>query len=252
MAERAEVQRQDNALLATAVTEMSASAGEVAKNTSDCSETAEHSLDSARLSKLQVKKNGHVIDSLNADISNVAATITQLGTDIENVSGVLEVIKSISSQTNLLALNAAIEAARAGEQGRGFAVVADEVRMLAGRTQASADEIQEMMLELRQASTAAVVTMEAGEQRTRAANEQASMLIQSIGGTISGFDDIVQRARQIAVAAHEQSHVTHEVNELAVRIHNASEAGAKDATSLSVLSHGMQESARKLARLSGR
>lgn len=113
LADRAEVQWQNNTLLATAITEMSASASEVARNTTDCSDTALQSL-----------------------------VAVEQGQDIERVGVVLDVIKSISEQTNLLALNAAIEAARACEQGRGFAVVADEVRTLAGRTQNSANEIQ--------------------------------------------------------------------------------------------------------------
>ncbi|NWA28170.1 methyl-accepting chemotaxis protein [Pseudomonas gingeri] len=252
MAERAEQQRQDNTMLATAVTEMASSALEVAKNTSDCSDTAEDFLNNARLSQSYVKQNGKTIDSLSSDISGVAASITQLGSDIESVSGVLDVIKSISSQTNLLALNAAIEAARAGELGRGFAVVADEVRALAGRTQASADQIQSMISELRQASMTAVSTMVAGESRTQMVAEQAGTLNNSIEGTITGFDDIVRRARQIAVAAQEQSCVTQEINELAVRIHLASEESARDSSILSTLSQGMQDLSRRLGSLSNR
>ncbi|WP_256737615.1 methyl-accepting chemotaxis protein [Pseudomonas sp. dw_358] len=198
-----------------------------------------------------MEENSQAIVSLSGDIGSVAKAITSLGQDIEGVSGVLDVIKSISAQTNLLALNAAIEAARAGEQGRGFAVVADEVRTLAGRTQASADQIQDMIGELRQASVNAVNTMVAGQDRTRTVVEKADLLATSLGSTVSGFDDIVQRTQQIAVAAQEQSHVTQEINELAVRIHAASEDGARDASSLSELSQGMQALSRRLGSLSG-
>ncbi|MEN5141526.1 methyl-accepting chemotaxis protein [Pseudomonas juntendi] len=250
MADRADQQRQDNALLATAVTEMAASAYEVAKNTSDCSETAMNSLGSARTSQFQVQQNGETILSLSLDVSHVASAISQLGNDIENVSGVLAVIKSISDQTNLLALNAAIEAARAGEQGRGFAVVADEVRTLAGRTQSSANKIQDMIGALRQASSNAVTTMVAGELSTRQACDQSENVNQSIEVAISGFVEIVDRAQQIAVAAHEQSHVTQEINELAVRLHSSSEKGAHDAATLRSLSHTMQGLARRLANVS--
>ena len=250
MAERAETQRLDNTLLATAVTEMSSSAQEVANTTGDCSSTAEHSLATARQSQAHVEQNSQAIVSLSSDIGTVATAITSLGKDIEGVSGVLEVIKSISAQTNLLALNAAIEAARAGEQGRGFAVVADEVRTLAGRTQTSADQIQDMIGELRQASVNAVNTMVAGQDRTRVVVASADVLATSLGSTVLGFGDIVQRTQQIAVAAQEQSHVTQEINELAVRIHAASEEGARDAASLSELSQGMQALSRRLGELS--
>jgi methyl-accepting chemotaxis protein len=249
MAERAQLQSQDNTLLATAVTQMSASAEEVAKTTQDCSGTAQQSLTTARKSQGHMEQNSQAINSLTGDIGSVAKAITRLGSDIENVSEVLEVIKAISAQTNLLALNAAIEAARAGEQGRGFAVVADEVRTLAGRTQTSADQIQEMMGALRQASETAVSTMVAGEGRTRTVVEQADLLAQSLGSTVVGFDDIVQRSQQIAVAAQQQSHVTHEINELALRIHAASEESARDASTLRELSQGMQALSRRLGTL---
>ncbi|MGI3748549.1 MAG: methyl-accepting chemotaxis protein [Janthinobacterium lividum] len=250
VAERAESQRQDNTLLATAITEMSASANEVAQNTTDCSDTARRSLGDAQKSQDQVNSNSQSIEVLATDIAGAAGAITQLGDDIERVGSVLEVIKSISQQTNLLALNAAIEAARAGEQGRGFAVVADEVRTLAGRTQASANEIQEMISQLRQASSAAVSTMQNGAQRTRESVQQAVNVAATLGTTVFSFDDIVQRAHQIAVAAQEQSHVTHEINELAVRIHASSEQGARDAGTLRELGKGMQSISGRLGALS--
>ncbi|WP_301361939.1 methyl-accepting chemotaxis protein [Stutzerimonas nitrititolerans] len=250
LADRAEVQRQDNTLLATAITEMSASAAEVAQNTTDCSDTARQSLSAAEQGQDQVRRNSEAIGGLAGNINDAASAITRLGQDIERVGVVLDVIKSISEQTNLLALNAAIEAARAGEQGRGFAVVADEVRTLAGRTQNSADEIQQMITQLRQASTQAVSTMQSGAQRTHDAVLQANGVAGTLGDTVTSFDDIVQRAQQIAVAAQQQSHVTQEINELAVRIHTASEEGARDAATLRELGQGMLAISQRLASMS--
>ncbi|MBF8643853.1 methyl-accepting chemotaxis protein [Pseudomonas luteola] len=250
LAARTEAQREDNTLLATAITQMSASAEEVASTTSDCSDTARQSLTEVQKGQVQVQGNRHMIEALANDIEGAATAITRLGDDIEQVGGVLEIIKSISQQTNLLALNAAIEAARAGEQGRGFAVVADEVRTLAGRTQASASEIQSMIDRLRQASSEAVVTMQAGAERTREVVQQATGVSKTLQDTVASFDDITQRAQQIAVAAQEQSHVTQEINELAVRIHVASEEGARDAGALRELGQIMHTLSTRLGSLS--
>ncbi|TBV05833.1 methyl-accepting chemotaxis protein [Stutzerimonas kirkiae] len=250
IAERAEAQREDNTLLATAITEMSTSAQEVAANTTDCSDTAVRSQAQAHLGQDNVRLNNESIQALAGRIGGTASAITQLGEDIERVGSVLEVIKSISEQTNLLALNAAIEAARAGEQGRGFAVVADEVRTLAGRTQASANEIQVMIEQLRQASGQAVETMQAGVSLTEDAVRQAGGVAETLGGTVSSFDDIVQRAQQIAVAAQEQSHVAQEISELAIRIHSSSEEAARDASTLRELGSNMHALSERLGRVS--
>jgi methyl-accepting chemotaxis protein len=129
-------------------------------------------------------------------------------------------------------------------------VVADEVRTLAGRTQASADQIQQIIGELRQASVTAVSTMIAEQDRTHSVVAQADLLATSLGTTVLGFDDIVQRTQQIAVATQEQGHVTQENKELAVRIYAASEESARDAASLSTLSQGMQALSQRLGGMS--
>ena len=250
LAERAEQQREDNTLLATAITEMSASAGEVARNTTDCSDTARQSLSTVQEGQQQLQHSNASLQGLASDIGGAATAIVALGADIERVGSVLAVIKSISEQTNLLALNAAIEAARAGEQGRGFAVVADEVRTLAGRTQASANEIQDMIAKLRQASTTAVATMQDGVRGTETAVFEASSVSSTLDGTVASFDDIVQRAQQIAVAAQEQSHVTQEINELAIRIHTSSEEGAQAAGALRNLGREIKALSSHLTALS--
>jgi methyl-accepting chemotaxis protein len=250
LAERAEQQRMENTQLAAAITEMSSSAQEVASNTHDCASTAQNSLVVVREGQLKVAANSQAIQALAAEMSGAALVITRLEQDSQQVGAVLDVIKAISEQTNLLALNAAIEAARAGEQGRGFAVVADEVRTLAGRTQASANEIGGMISALQQASRQAVQAMQSGEARTEHAVGEAEGAAAALTSTVNSFSDISQRAQQIALAANEQSHVTQEINQLAVRIHTISEDNARDALALNQVSAAMQALSGRLAALS--
>ena len=250
LAQRVDSQREDNGLLATAIVQMSASADEVARNTNQCSDTSDSALSMARNSQSEVQACNQAIETLANDIVVAAQSITQLGLDIDKIGTVLDVIKSISQQTNLLALNAAIEAARAGEQGRGFAVVADEVRTLAGRTQVSADEIQTMITALRQASHQAVAMMQTGSSRTQSVVQNVSEMTNTLGFTVKSFEDIAQRAQQIAVAAQQQSSVTHEINELAVRIHGASEQNAEDVTALRSMGNNLHQVSSRLAKVS--
>ncbi len=250
LAERAEQQRIENTQLAAAITEMSSSAQEVASNTHDCATTAQSSLMVVREGQTKVAANSQAIQALAAEMAGAATVIARLEQDSQQVGAVLDVIKAISEQTNLLALNAAIEAARAGEQGRGFAVVADEVRTLAGKTQASANEIGGMINALQQASRQAVQAMQSGEARTEHAAGEAEGAAATLSSTVTSFDDISQRAQQIALAANEQSHVTQEINQLAVRIHTISEDNARDALALHQVSEAMQALSGRLASLS--
>ena len=249
LAERAEQQRLESAQLAAAITQMSSSAIEVANNTNDCAATAQSSLVVVREGQSRVAASNASIEILSSEIANATQVISQLAQDSQKVGTVLDVIKAISAQTNLLALNAAIEAARAGEQGRGFAVVADEVRTLAGRTQDSADEISTMINALQSASRLAVQAMQTGESRTVQAVAEAEGAASSLSSTVQSFDDISQRAQQIALAAQQQSLVTQEINELAVRINSISEDNSHDATALDALSLEMQNLSNRLINI---
>ncbi|MGL6010338.1 MAG: methyl-accepting chemotaxis protein, partial [Shewanella oncorhynchi] len=249
LAQRAEQQRLESAQLAAAITQMSSSAMEVANNTNDCAATAQSSLIVVLEGQTRVAASNTSIEALSGEIANATKVISQLAQDSQKVGAVLDVIKAISEQTNLLALNAAIEAARAGDQGRGFAVVADEVRTLAGRTQDSANEISTMINALQSASRLAVQAMQAGESRTVHAVAEAEGAADSLSSTVQSFDDISQRAQQIALAAQQQSQVTQEINELAVRINSISEDNSLDATALDVLSLEMQKLSDRLINI---
>ncbi|MEJ2405212.1 MAG: methyl-accepting chemotaxis protein [Candidatus Thiodiazotropha sp.] len=149
--------------------------------------------------------------------------IKQLETESNNIGSVLDVIKSIAEQTNLLALNAAIEAARAGEQGRGFAVVADEVRTLAGRTQSSTQEIEEMISKLQAGTSNAVKVMDQGMSMTRVGVDQAALAGEALQTINTAVEHISVMNSQIASAAEEQSSVTEEINRSIISINQVAD-----------------------------
>ncbi|WP_421277587.1 methyl-accepting chemotaxis protein [Aeromonas veronii] len=202
----------------TAVTEMSSTAQEVAASASNA---ATATSDAARESDAARGVVSGAINSINrlvGEVHTASGVIEQLAQETAKIGSVVEVIRGIAEQTNLLALNAAIEAARAGEQGRGFAVVADEVRSLAGRTQQSTKEINEMLQRLQGGVKQAVEVMQASEDRSQETVQEASHIASSLDSMVMAVSTINDMNIQIATAAEEQHAVSEEINKNLVAI----------------------------------
>ena len=202
----------------TAVTEMSSTAQEVAASASNA---ATATSDAARESDAARGVVSGAINSINrlvGEVHTASGVIEQLAQETAKIGSVVEVIRGIAEQTNLLALNAAIEAARAGEQGRGFAVVADEVRSLAGRTQQSTKEINEMLQRLQGGVKQAVEVMQASEDRSQETVQEASHIASSLDSMVMAVSTINDMNIQIATAAEEQRAVSEEINKNLVAI----------------------------------
>ncbi len=247
---RAHAQLDENNTLATAVSEMASSAKEVAQNTATAAQTASEARVVVDQGQRVVTENSEAISRLADALSNASQVIERLATDSQQVGAVLAVIKAISEQTNLLALNAAIEAARAGEQGRGFAVVADEVRTLAGRTQASASEIEQMIIQLQNAAGSGVEVIENSRELSRQSIERAQEARDSFADIVSAFSNIEGRTATIATAVEEQTRVAQEIHQLAERIRSLSEQNAQDASHLNDMSRDYTAVAQRLHAIS--
>ncbi len=208
------VQRQHSEIdqIATAMNEMAATVQEVARNTSNTAEAAGQAKEEAENGRRVVSQTIDSIDSLAQQVEQGAGVMAQLEEDSREVGQVLEVINGIAEQTNLLALNAAIEAARAGEQGRGFAVVADEVRTLAQRTQKSTEEIRAIIERLQTQSRKAAEMMEQSRTRAQATVERTGEAGAVLDRIVQSVATITDMSSQIATAAEEQSHVAEEMD----------------------------------------
>ena len=220
-------QTEETQQMATAITEMTATVQEVARSASEAADAASHADSESQAGADVVNQTIASIGELVSEVESAVSVISTLESESENIGMVLDVIRNIADQTNLLALNAAIEAARAGEQGRGFAVVADEVRSLASRTQESTQEIQQMMERLQNGTGEAVRVMHSSQEKTRETVAKAQLAGTSLESIKASVSTIHAMNTQIASAAEEQGVVANEINRSVVNIADISKKTAQ-------------------------
>ncbi|WP_286823192.1 MULTISPECIES: methyl-accepting chemotaxis protein [unclassified Idiomarina] len=206
-------QRRQIEQVATATQEMNSTASEMADGAEQALREIQHSDDEAKRVRQISDKNRATIEGLANEIKGASEVIDQLSENSKNIGGILDVIRGIADQTNLLALNAAIEAARAGEQGRGFAVVADEVRTLASRTQESTEEIQDMIENLQNDSQRAVTVMNKGREQAELSVQQSDEAAQALQSITESVHQASDSSNHIANAAKEQSSTAQDISE---------------------------------------
>ncbi|MBS7841723.1 HAMP domain-containing protein [Pseudomonas fluorescens] len=237
--------------VATAMNQMSSTAQEVARSAAAAVSSAHSVNDETVSGRGLVQSQQGSIARLASEIDESVRVINQLAADSQSISSVLEVIKSIAEQTNLLALNAAIEAARAGEQGRGFAVVADEVRTLARRTQHSTEEIEQMISRLHSGVAAAVKAMGTSHEMANGTVGQSEKVQQALENILGAVGMIVDQNQQIAAAVEQQTAVAHDIDQNIVEINRAGEHAAEGAHQTEAASRQLSMQVIELKQLIG-
>ncbi|CAG9001299.1 MAG: Methyl-accepting chemotaxis protein McpA [Candidatus Celerinatantimonas neptuna] len=248
-ASRINNQQQEITLVATAVNEMTVATQEIANNAANTAQISDEAVNQSNDGEIQLHQSQESIVKLADEIQNTTDAIGKLDGHVQEIGSIVSTITAIAEQTNLLALNAAIEAARAGEQGRGFAVVADEVRSLSQRTHSSTEEIRNMIQLLQEATQHAVASMDSSQELAQKSVLDTNDANQSFTRIRQSIESINEMATQIATAAEEQTSVTAEINENTTNIHSASEqladsvsTSANQSEELSRLSERLKES----------
>ncbi|MGO1749024.1 MAG: methyl-accepting chemotaxis protein [Marinobacter sp.] len=219
-------QKQETDQVAAAMNEMTATVADIARNAEQAFTIASDAANQATKGEHEVRETVNQVNSLSVEVSQSMEIIQGLQAETANIGTVLDVIKSVAEQTNLLALNAAIEAARAGEQGRGFAVVADEVRSLAQRTQSSAQEIEALVTTLQSSAKISVSAMESSASLASHTLERATATGASIERITHSVEEIKQYNNQIATASEQQTSVAEEINQNVTRIRDVTDQSA--------------------------
>lgn len=234
-------QQQEIDQVATAINEMSAAVNEIAQNAQSTADSAGNADSDSKESLQTVKSSNEAVERLGREIGEAAQVIDKLGNDVGEITGILEVIEGIAEQTNLLALNAAIEAARAGEAGRGFAVVADEVRALAKRTQDSTEQVNNMTTRLKEGADRAVSVMQESQAVSNMSMEKARDAMEALERISQSISDISDRTSQIATASEEQTSAVDELNSSITRIADQGQDAAEAASENDRLSSEISE-----------